>query len=340
MEPKVQVAIVGAGKAGAAHAQAFSECEGSRVVRVMSRTMASAQALARACGAERFGTDFAEVCDDPNVDAVVIASPDRHHHEQAVMAAQAGKHILCEKPLCRSEEEALDMIRAAEAARVVLMVGFVERFNHPCAEAKRRIDAGEIGRPAMILARRCHQKKVVRDRAWLNDEETGGVLSYAGTHNLDLMCWLMGSRPVRVYCESGRLVLAESQKFTDSAVMTLLFENRGIGCLYESFGYPDAYPHSVDRSIEVLGDRGSLRIDLMRQPLTVVTEQTVTLADSLTWPQLDGRLGGAISNQARHFVSCILERQPVLAPGEAGLLSIRIAEAARRAAESGQAQYL
>jgi len=340
MNDTVNIAVVGAGKAGTGHALAFSGCPGARVVRIMSRTVESARRLARLCGAEATGTDLDEVCRDPGVDAVVVASPDRFHHGQVVAAARAGKHVLCEKPMCRDEADAVEMIRAAREAGVVLMVGLVERFNHPYSEAKRRIEAGEIGRPAMILARRCHRSSVIRGRGWVNDEETGGVLNYAGTHNIDLVCWLMGSEPARVYSESGRLVLDREQRFTDSVVMTIRFDGGGIGCLYESFGYPDAYPSSVDRSLEVLGDSGVLQVDLMSQPLTVITGRHVERADSLTWPLRGDRIGGAIRAQAEHFVACILEGGPVLTSGEAGLLSIRVASAAARAAETGQAQPL
>jgi predicted dehydrogenase len=193
----------------------------------------------------------------------------------------------------------------------------------------------------MILARRCHTKAVVRGRAWLNDEQTGGVLSYAGTHNIDLTCTLMGSRPKRVYCESGRLVLPKEQNFTDSAVMTFLFENGGIASLYESFAYPDSLPANVDRSIEVLGDRGALKIDLMDQPLKVYGEAGAPLGvDSVTWPLVGERIGGAIFEQARHFLSCIRNRTEVLTPGEDGLEAIKIAAAAREAARTGVAREI
>jgi myo-inositol 2-dehydrogenase/D-chiro-inositol 1-dehydrogenase len=337
MKTLVNLAIVGAGKAGANHAAAFAACGRARITRVVSRTAESARKLAEAVSTPEYGDRLEDVLEDPRIDAVVVASPDKYHHGQAAAALRKGKHVLVEKPMCRSAEEARDMIAAARETGALLMVGFVERFNHPFAEAIRRIDEGEIGRPVMILARRCHTKAVVRGRSWLNDEETGGVLSYAGTHNIDLVCRLMGSRPKRVYCESGKLVLPREQNFTDCAVMTFLFENGGIAALYESFGYPDTLPSNVDRSIEVLGDRGSLKIDMMDQPLTVYSGAAPVLIDSVTWPVTGGQIGGAIVEQARRFVSCILDGTQVPTPGETGLEAILIAAAAREAARTGRA---
>lgn len=338
MTEPVGIAVVGAGKAGRNLADAFGECPGARVVRIVSRTEASARGLAEAVGTDRFGTDLAEALADAEVHAVVIATPDRFHCEQTVAAVRAGKHVLCEKPMCSSEAEAEAMIAAAGEAGVTLMIGFSDRFNQPCLEAKERIDAGEIGAPVMILARRCHPRSLVRGRDWLNDAETGGVLNYAGTHNIDLICWFMNSRPERVYAEMGRLVL--TQDFTDCAVMTFRFENGGVAALYESFAYPDSYAHPVDRSIEILGKSGSLKVDLMRQPLSVYSEKGYHIHDAITWPRVEGRIGGALLAEAGHFVAAVSEGRAVMTPGETGLLAIRIAQAARKACESGRAVSL
>jgi len=336
MDTPLGIAIVGAGKAGTNLAQAFAACPGAAVVRVVSRTDASARRLAEALGIDRCGTRLDEALADADVHAVVVATPDKLHAEQAIAAARAGRHVLCEKPMCRTEAEAEAMTAAASDAGVTLMVGFVERWNQPCVEAKARIDAGEIGTPVMILARRCHPKALVRGRDWLNDDETGGVLNYAGTHNIDLVCWLMADQPERVYAEMGQLVL-EGRNFTDCVVMTFRFARGGIATLYESFAYPHPYPHGVDRSVEVLGTEGALMVDFMRQPLAVHASEGYKLADSVTWPRRGAQLGGAIAAEAEHFVRAIREGTPVQTPGETGLLTIRLANAAREACRTGRA---
>jgi predicted dehydrogenase len=238
--------------------------------------------------------------------------------------------------MCNTEAEARQMIAACRAAQVLLMVGFCERYVLPYQDAKRRVEAGEIGEPKMLLARRCHPRSVVRGRTWLNDVETGGVLNYAGTHNIDLICWLV-NRPVRrVYAEMGQLVLA-GQNFTDCAVMTFLFEGGAIATLYESFAYPDPYPHGVDRSLEVLGTRGVIRVDMMRQPLQSVGAAGVVLGDATTWPREGEGLGGALRAEAEHFVHCVRTGASPLSTGEDGLRAIGLAQAAIEAARTGRA---
>lgn len=340
MDGTLKLAISGAGKAGTLLARALRQHPRAEVVRICSGSVASAETLAEELGVADFGNEYAHVAADPRVDAVVVASPNRFHCEQTVSALHAGKHVYCEKPMCNTRDEAREMLGAAAACGKVLMVGFTERFNQPFIEAKARIDRGEIGRPVMILARRCHPKFIVRGRDWLNDRETGGVVNYAGTHNLDLVCWLMGSEPIRLYAESGRLVLPAEQQFTDSAVMTLKFSNGSIAALYESFGYPDPYPQGCDRSIEVLGTAGCIKLDMMRQPLNVFSSGGYEVADALTWPWTSGEVEGAVRSIVSHFVAAVLDGMPVLTDGEAGMRALRLAEAANLAAATGCVQVL
>jgi len=334
------IGIVGAGKAGSNFARTLQGL--SEQARIIGFCAAHSETAREAAGRfeAQLGTDnLSRLLRRADVDAVIVASPDRYHCEQVIAAAEAGKHVLCEKPMCRSVEEAERMITACRDNGVTLMVGFTDRFNQPCLEAKERIDAGEIGVPRMILARRCHPRSVVRGRQWLNDEETEGVLNYAGTHNIDLICWYMGGAPERVHGEMGQLIL-KGQDFTDCAVMTFKFPDGGIAALYETFAYPENYPHGVDRSIEILGDRGVIKIDLMSQPLMIHTAQGYSLADSVTWPQSSRGLGGALQAEVEHFLQCIREGRKPMTGGEEGMLAIRIASAARRASESGQSVRL
>ena len=332
----IGIGIIGGGKAGRNFAMAIRSCAGAGVRMFCTRHEESARAAAESCGVAAWTTDYRTLLRDPEVRAVIVATPDEFHCEHTVLAARAKKHVLCEKPMCRSEEEADRMIGAARECGVILMIGFTERYSHPCAEAKRRIDAGEIGTPRMMFARRCHPRSVLRNRAWINDDETGGVLNYAGPHNIDLICWLMGGAPERVYGEMGQLILKD-QNFTDCAVMTFRFSNGSIAALYETFAYPGTYPHGVDRNIEILGDQGVLHVDFMSQPLQAFTDEGHQVADSITWPASDHGIQGALLAEVEHFIQCVRDGRTPLTTGEDGKLAMRIALAARKAADTGTA---
>ena len=335
----LNLGLVGAGKAGRGFVMAIRGIPDVEVKTVCTAHEASARQAAEEMDIPGWTVELEDLLSDNDIRGIIIASPDSFHGRQAIRAAQAGKHVLCEKPMCRTLYEADGMIQAAAQNRVALMLGFTERFNQPCLEAKQRILEGEIGTPRMILARRCHPRSVVRRRSWLNDRETGGVLAYAGTHNIDLICWFMGAKPRRVYAEMGRLVLAE-QDFTDCAVMTILFENGGLASLYETFAYPEGYPHSVDRSIEVLGDKGVLHMDFMSQPLRVSTADGMRIADSVTWARDRDRIQGALQAEVRHFADCVRGGLSPMTSGEEGRLALQIAAAAGEASRSGRAVAL
>jgi myo-inositol 2-dehydrogenase/D-chiro-inositol 1-dehydrogenase len=335
----LNIGLVGAGKAGSSFAMAIRGIPDVEVKAVCTAHTASAQKAAKTLGIPGWTAALEDILSDDDIHGIIIASPDDWHSRQCIAAAEAGKHVLCEKPMCRTLAEADAMIGGAAKSGVVLMVGFTERYNQPCLEARQRIRDGEIGTPRMILARRCHPRSVVRGRSWLNDRETGGVLAYAGTHNIDLVCWFMGSKPRRVYGEMGRLIL-EGQEFTDCAVMTVLFENGGLASLYETFAYPEGYPHGVDRSIEILGDKGVLHIDFMSQPLRVTTADGMRIADSVTWARDRDRLQGALQAEVRHFADCIRSGQTPMTSGVEGRLALEIAAAAAEASRNGKAVEL
>ncbi|MBT3377023.1 MAG: Gfo/Idh/MocA family oxidoreductase [Lentisphaerae bacterium] len=340
MAETLRVALAGAGKAGSLLARAFHHHPRAAVTRICSGSDASARVLAGELGVHDFGSMYSDVAADPAVDAVVVASPNAFHCEQTVSALRAGKHVYCEKPMANSVAEAETMLAAASESGRTLMLGFTERFNQPVLEAKSRIEQGEIGQPVMLLARRCHPKFIVRGRSWLNDRETGGVINYVGTHNLDLVCWLLDSQPERIYAETGRLVLPPEQEFTDSAVMTLRFRNGAIATLYESFGYPDPYPAGCDRSLEILGTKGAMTIDLMRQPLSVFSPTGTSVGDAVTWPWSAGPPEGAVAAIVDHFVEAVLDSKPVLTSGAAGMQAMVLATAASRAGATGEVQVL
>jgi len=151
---------------------------------------------------------------------------------------------------------------------------------------------------------------------------------------------LLDSQPERIYAETGRLVLPPEQEFTDSAVMTLRFRNGAIATLYESFGYPDPYPAGCDRSLEILGTKGAMTIDLMRQPLSVFSPTGTSVGDAVTWPWSAGPPEGAVAAIVDHFVEAVLDSKPVLTSGAAGMQAMVLATAASRAGATGEVQVL
>ena len=155
---KISFGIIGGGKAGKNLALAIQTSSIGQALVFCTRHKKTAKEAAQSCRVPNWTTDYHTILSDKAIDAVVVASPDEFHCQHTIMAAEAKKQVLCEKPMCRSLKEADLMINAARENDVILMIGFSERFNHPCIEAKKRIDQGEIGTPRKIGRASCRER--------------------------------------------------------------------------------------------------------------------------------------------------------------------------------------
>ncbi|MCD6359546.1 MAG: Gfo/Idh/MocA family oxidoreductase, partial [Armatimonadetes bacterium] len=190
-------------------APAMVEDPNSELVALFSNTLERAEQMREEFGARRAYSDLAECLADDEVDAVYLASPHPRHLEETVAAAEAGKHVLSEKPMAVTAEECRGMIDACRDNGVALAVAYYRRWYPKAREMKRLIDDGAVGRPIrahiMIGGRwtleRGHWKY------WrVGAEAGGGALMDVGSHRLDLICYWLGE-PRRVAGLTSRLVM-------------------------------------------------------------------------------------------------------------------------------------
>src|SRR3954469_15642620 len=147
----VGVALIGSGRMGSFHAETLARrLPGARLAAVADAAPGAADRLVGALGAGRACRDAAQLWDDPDVDAVVIATPARTHADLVVAATGAGKAVFCEKPMAVTLADADRAIDAARAAGVVLQVGFNRRFAPDWAAARQLIDSGALGTPRLL----------------------------------------------------------------------------------------------------------------------------------------------------------------------------------------------
>jgi predicted dehydrogenase len=196
------IAIVGAGGIGRVRAETIRDLEVGRVSWVADVDAGRAQELAARTSA-RATLDWREAVRDPEVDAVIISSPTKFHAEISIQALKAGKHVLCEKPLARTVEEALAMVEAARCAGRVLMTGFNFRQMGHVRKALELLKQGAIGIPYFLRCCYGHGGRPGYDQHWCADAELsgGGVLQEQGIHMVDLVRVLLGE-PVKVMAET------------------------------------------------------------------------------------------------------------------------------------------
>jgi myo-inositol 2-dehydrogenase/D-chiro-inositol 1-dehydrogenase/scyllo-inositol 2-dehydrogenase (NAD+) len=275
----------------------------------------------------RFGT-LEEALDRTQFDAVVITTPTFTHRELAVMAAEAGKHILCEKPMALTLEECDQMIEAATRNGVHLQIGFMRRFDPEFVEAAMRIEAGEIGRPMMIKSL-THGPGL--PPPWARDPaRSNGMLAEVNSHDWDTVRWLIGSEVERVYAEvanfkgPGRGV--DAPGFYDNALVNIRFESGALGNI--SGVCPCEYGY--DARVEVIGERGIMLIGELRgQALAVCVDREQGLITPVhrTWPE---RFASAYVREMEHFIECVRTGTPPKVGGKDGRAAVAAVLAATK----------
>ena len=171
-------------------------------------------------------TDYQAVLEDESIQAVYIALPHHLHEEATIAAAEAGKHILLEKPMANTLDQADRMLAAQKRAGVKLMIGFTHRFHSELETAKRLIEAGELGQLTLALDVMT-TGGVIPAWFWQKPEAGGGVLHVNGAHSFDRLRWLVGSEIVEVFAYADTYDSRKSVE--DSAVVALRFANGAMG---------------------------------------------------------------------------------------------------------------
>jgi predicted dehydrogenase len=274
---------------------------------------------------ERYGgqlfPDLAAMLD--HVDIVDICAPTHRHHELALQAAAAGKHILCEKPLGRTLAQAQEITDACERAGVKLMVAHVVRFFPDYAQAQQRVADGEIGRPAVIrLSRESFEPKKAADNWFVDFAKSGGMVLDLMIHDLDYARWVAG--PVtQVFAKS-----------TGTHALAILTHASGaISHVVGSWAYP---PPTFRTAFEIAGDGGLITCD---------SESTAPVSLHLHKREGDGPdipvAGSPLSEspyttEIKAFYDAVIHDKPVPVPGGEGVAAVQLALAVIQSADSGQ----
>lgn len=315
------MAIIGAGRAGLLHATNISEWSlGATLACVVEPDENARQRASASLGVGSFSS-MAEALDREEFDAVVITTPTFTHADLAVQAAEAGKHIFCEKPMAITVDECDAMEQAASRAGVGLQIGFVRRFQREFAEAKAKVVAGDIGEPMLV-------KSLTRGPGlpppWAWDlRRSNGMLAEVNSHDFDCVRWLMGSEIERVYTETANFKGREvpERDFYDSAVVTLRFATGAIGTIDGTC--PAGYGY--DARAEVLGTEGLLVIG-QSQATSLLELRTRGSGNIPTFESWAQRFDAAYQAELASFVRSVREGSspsPGPADGRAAVVAAR-----------------
>lgn len=252
----LRFALVGAGNIAKIYVQAFAVIPDAKITVVCSRTEATGRALAEQCSAEWVG-DFHEAVRRDDVDAVVVATPSGTHADVAVAAAQAGKHLLVEKPLDITLARVDSILNAVKESGVVLASVYPLRFTEGAQRAKAAVDAGRLGQLTLAdVYVKWWRPQSYYDNPWRGKwaVDGGGALMNQAIHNVDLVQWLAGP----VTSVVGRTTtLAHEMETEDTMSALLTFANGALGVIQ---GATSCWPGDPAR-VELHGDRGTIVLE-------------------------------------------------------------------------------
>jgi predicted dehydrogenase len=263
-------------------------------------------------------------------DAVVVCSENSKHRPLVELAAAAGAHVLCEKPIGTTLEDARAIVEACRRAGVKLMTAFPMRFSAPLLEVKARLDAGDLGQVYCFNA--TNQGEMPRKhRDWFVDKKLagGGAVMDHTVHLADIMRWYLNSEVVDVYAQTNRIFHADTVDVETGGLLMLTFANGVFATIDCSWSKPPYYPTWGGLTFELVTDRGALLVDAFKQNLTVYRPDL----KRPVWAHWGSDADGAM---IADFVAAIREDRPPRATGEDGYRAVEVALAAYESAKSGQ----
>ena len=263
-------------------------------------------------------------------DGVIICTENNRHRSLVEMAASRGVHVLCEKPIATTLEDARAIVEACDKAGVLLMTAFPMRFSAPLLEIKARLDNGDFGDVYCFNA--TNQGELpTKHRAWFVDPELagGGAIMDHTVHLVDIMRWFTRSEVESMYARSNRIFHAEEVEVETGALEMLTFENGVFGTIDASWSRPQYWPTWGGLTFEMVTRRGTMVVDAFRQNLNIYSHD---------WQRSNWAYWGSDMNHAMisDFIAAIRENRPPRVTGMDGLRAVEATLAAYESDRTGE----
>ena len=267
-------------------------------------------------------------------DGVIICTENNRHRPLVEMAAAHGIHVLCEKPIATTLEDARAIVEACDKAGVLLMTAFPMRFSAPLLEIKTRLEYGDFGDIYCFNA--TNQGELpTKYRAWFVDPELagGGAIMDHTVHLVDIMRWFTASEVETMYARSNRIFHADDVEVETGALEMLTFQNGVFATIDASWSRPQYWPTWGGLTFEMVTQRGTVIVDAFRQNLNVYRDD---------WQRSNWAYWGSDMNQAMvgDFAAAIRENRPPRVTGMDGLRAVEAALAAYESDRTGQTVHI
>jgi len=337
---KVKVGIIGSGFIADLHVAAFQMVPEAEVLAVASPTPGKAKHFAKERGIPNSYEDYRQLLAMQEIQLVTLCVPNYRHCVVTLDAANAGKHIVCEKPLCMTLEEADQMIDACKRAGALLMYAEELCFAPKYVRAKKLVDEGALGKAFLVKQSEEHFGPHM---PWFWDVEKsgGGALLDMGCHSIEYARWVFGKPKVKsVQATMGTYVHADKTRGEDHSVCTVVYEGCMVGLAENSW----AKHGGVDDRCEIYGSGGFTRADLLRgSSLLTYSEkgygyavEKAATTQGYTFTMFEEIWNYGFPQELQHFARCVLGKETPIETGEDGREVLKIIYAAYESAGTGK----
>jgi predicted dehydrogenase len=337
---KVKVGLIGSGFVADLHAAAARMVPDLELVAVASPSPGKAKHFAQERGIPRAFEDYRDLLALPEISLVTLALPNHLHAQAALHAAAAGKHIACEKPLCRTLEEADAMIDGCRKAGVLLMYAEELCFAPKYVRAKQLVDEGALGKVFLVKQSEEHFGPHM---PWFWDVNLsgGGVLLDMGCHSIEFARWVLGKPKVKsVFASMNTHVHGDKTRGEDHSLCLVEYEGGQVGLAENSW----AKQGGVDDRCEIYGSGGFTRADLLRgsalltysEPGYGYAVEKAATTKGYTFTMYEEIWNYGFPQELTHFVHCVQGKETPIETGEDGREVLKIICAAYESAGSGK----
>ena len=312
---KLGVAVIGTGQWGKNHARVYKELPSTELIAVCDVNAERAKAMAEQYGVKAY-SDSTEMLKNKDIQAVNVCTWSTILHQEAMKSLNAGRHVLVEKPMSTTPEQARELVKTAQENDLHLTVGFLMRFIPGLQLIRQNVENKKIGELVSITAKRVSQ--------WPERIGDVGVVKDTAIHDIDVMRFISKQDPISVYAKMGSKRI---QKFEDYAQIMLTYENGETAFIESNWLTP-----YKTRTLTATGTEAIMKLDYNTQELSV-EEKTQTIQPRLAFQE-------PLKAELQHFVDCINKTTKPIVTGEDGVKALEIATAAMQSSAKNMAVKL
>lgn len=335
-------AIIGAGMWGHIHLQTLSEDPRVRLVAICDLDIEKAKAAAQQFQIPYYYSSYEEMLKNPEVEAVSVATPDFAHGGPALATVQAGKHLLCEKPMATTLEESLEICKAAKKSNKKFMVDFHNRWSPPFYLAYESLRSGKLGDLRYAYFRQ--SDTIYVPLKYISWGAKSSVLWFLGPHCIDSIRWLYNDEVKEVFCVSrSGYIKSRGVDTPDFFTYFMQFEKGGVANMENSWIVAEQSPTIYDLKLELQCNEGTVFIDPSHcRTMEIYRDQVSAGWDNIAYPDVmvnptvHGKIIGLATESIRHFVDCLWRDQTPLVTGIDGLRATEIILAVQESARTNK----